>query len=128
MAQKAINAAGRLQFETATANRHGAAGGAKDITVRGGGVARFSACLTPKNVPPFGQNRPFPTVPGQGTGWTLGEAFGIDDRGDICFKVSSPASGNNQACLLVPTPEPSALLLAVAGLAGVAAYAWRKRK
>ena len=30
--------------------------------------------------------------------------------------------------LLTPVPEPSTLLLSVAGLAGLAAYAWRKRK
>ena len=67
-------------------------------------------------------------APGQGTGWTFQEAYGIDDNGDIVMYSSDNASGKLEACMLTPTPEPSALLLAVGGLAGLLAYAWRKRK
>ena len=66
-------------------------------------------------------------APGQGTGWTvLGWASAIDDNGDIAIRQGQHSG--EQACILTPTPEPSTLLLAVGGLAGLLAYAWRKRK
>ncbi len=66
---------------------------------------------------------------GQGTGWTLTRAYGVDSNGDIALRAVN-ASGKNEGALLtpVPTPEPSTLLLAVGGLAGLLAYAWRKGK
>ena len=43
---------------------------------------------------------------------------------------SGPFAGDTQGFLLtaVATPEPSTLLLATAGVAGLLAYAWRKHK
>jgi probable HAF family extracellular repeat protein len=64
---------------------------------------------------------------GQGTGWTLQYCYGIDANGDIAARARY--SGAYEAALLtpVPTPEPSTLLLAVGGLAGLLVCASRKR-
>jgi probable HAF family extracellular repeat protein len=63
-------------------------------------------------------------------GWTaLNYAESINDSGQITGWGTY--NGNTEPFLLqvpVPTPEPSTLLLATAGLAGLLAYAWRKRK
>ena len=59
--------------------------------------------------------------------WNLEEALAADSNGDIVGEGVSP-SGNEDAFLLTPTPEPSTLLLTASGLVGLLAYAWRKRK
>jgi probable HAF family extracellular repeat protein len=67
-------------------------------------------------------------APGQGTGWTMQGATGIDDSGDISVQYSTGSA--NRAALLtpVPTPEPSTLLLAASALLGIVAYAWRRNR
>ena len=58
-------------------------------------------------------------------------AQGISSNGNYIVGFGIVAStGQTHGYLLtaVPTPEPSTLLLAAAGLAGLLAYAWRKRK
>jgi hypothetical protein len=60
-------------------------------------------------------------------GWSLQEALGVDNSGDI-VGLGVTAGGASDAFLLTPTPEPSTLLLTVSGLVGLLAYAWRKRK
>ena len=61
-----------------------------------------------------------------GTGWDLTCAYGISSTGYIVG--AGTLNGVTQAFLLTPTPEPSTALLAAAGLFGLAAYVWRKRK
>ena len=65
---------------------------------------------------------------GQGTGYTMQGATGIDDHGDISILYATGPA--NRAALLTPvvTPEPSTLLLAVSGLLGLMAYAWRRSR
>jgi probable HAF family extracellular repeat protein len=61
----------------------------------------------------------------------LNVAYGISPNGEYIVGTGTIASnGFTQGFLLtaVPTPEPSALLLAVSGIFGLLAYAWRKRK
>ena len=59
----------------------------------------------------------------QNTGWTLFDAFGINDAGQIAVDGRN-ASGQSDAFLLTPVPEPAVLL---PGLVLVAAM-YRKRK
>ena len=55
------------------------------------------------------------------------DAYAIDNNGDIVGCGSN--NGTQQAFLIKATvPEPSTLLLAATGIAGLLAYAWRKRK
>ena len=65
---------------------------------------------------------------GSGTGWNLQYAYGVNNSGHIVGYGT--IGGATHAFLLtpVPTPEPSTALLALAGLAGLLAYAWRKRR
>ena len=61
--------------------------------------------------------------------WTA--ATSINDAGQILVQgVTGTRPGLLETYLLTPvaTPEPSTLLLAAAGLVGLLAYAWRKRK
>ena len=60
-------------------------------------------------------------------GWTLQQANGIDNAGDI-VGVGAVGGVTTAYLLTLPTPEPSTLLLAASGLVGLVAYAWRKRK
>jgi probable HAF family extracellular repeat protein len=61
------------------------------------------------------------------TGWTLTEANAINDKGQICGQGINP-SGQTDAFLLTPTPEPSTVALLGAGAVGLLGYAWRRRK
>jgi hypothetical protein len=61
-------------------------------------------------------------------GWsTLTAATGVNDQGWIVGWGTHNGLANS-GFLLKPTPEPSTLVLTAAGLLGVLAYAWRKRK
>ena len=60
-------------------------------------------------------------------GWSLTSAEDISHNGDYIVGYGT-ILGAQHAFLLAATPEPSTLLLATAGLAGLLAYAWRKRK
>jgi hypothetical protein len=70
-------------------------------------------------------------VPNLGDFSRLSQALAIDDAGCIVgIGISTiSGSGNTDVFLLTPvaTPEPSTLLLAISGLIGLLAYAWRKR-
>jgi len=59
-------------------------------------------------------------------GWTLTNAVGINDNGQICGY--GQYGGQQEAFLLTPVPEPSTLgLLGAAALAALG-YAWRWRR
>ena len=66
------------------------------------------------------------------TGVTFNYCAGVNDAGDILVWsqgfISGQVNDNCHSYLLVPTPEPSALVLLGAGLCGLLAYAWRKRR
>jgi hypothetical protein len=67
-----------------------------------------------------------------GSGVTFNYSAGLNDAGDILVWSGGQMSGDmNGVChsyLLVPTPEPSTLVLLGLGLSGLLTYAWRKRK
>lgn len=62
------------------------------------------------------------------SGWSLAAATAIDDHGNVIGYGND--NGTTEAFLIAPNavPEPSTLLLMAAGLVGLLAYAWRKRK
>ena len=64
------------------------------------------------------------------SGWTLSEALGIDNNGDIVGYMTnnSNAAITNGFLITASVPEPSSLLLVAVGLVGLLAYAWRKRR
>ena len=64
------------------------------------------------------------------SGWTLTEATGINDSGQICGYgfYSGNSSGQYEAFLLTPIPEPSTLALLAAGSLGPIGHAWRRRR
>ncbi len=62
------------------------------------------------------------------SGWRLGEAYAINDNGQIVCSALYSDEVTTHAFLLTPTPEPSSLALLAAGALGLAAYAWRKRR
>ena len=60
--------------------------------------------------------------------WTLEEATGINDSGQIVGEGVNP-SGQPEAFLLTPTPEPSTLALPVGGAVGLDGYGrWQRRQ
>ena len=60
------------------------------------------------------------------SGWTLVEATGINASGQICGWGVNP-SGQSDAFLLTPTPEPSSLALLAASGIGLVVYGFRRR-
>jgi uncharacterized membrane protein len=76
------------------------------------------------------------TTPGSGValstlvnnlgGWTLIRATAVDDAGHIVGLGTSP-SGQADAFLLTPVPEPSSITLLLASAACLLGYAWRRR-
>jgi probable HAF family extracellular repeat protein len=60
-----------------------------------------------------------------GSGWTLTDANAINDNGQIVGYGTNP-SGQTDAFLLTPTPEPSTLALLGAGAIGLLGFAWRR--
>ena len=61
------------------------------------------------------------------SGWTLTDAYGIDNDGDIAGFASN-GTYNRAFLIAASVPEPCTLLLAAIGLAGLLAYAWKKRQ
>ena len=61
------------------------------------------------------------------SGWTLVEAFAINDSGQTCGYGTSP-NGDTHAFLLTPTPEPSTLALLAIGAISLLGYAWRRQR
>ena len=64
------------------------------------------------------------TLGGSASGWTLEYANAINDSGQIVGDGTN-ASGNTDAFLLTPVPEPSTLVLLGIGAIGLLACAWR---
>jgi probable HAF family extracellular repeat protein len=60
-------------------------------------------------------------------GWTLSEATGINDSGQICA-TGCNSSGERHAFLLTPVPECSTLTLLGIGSISLLCYAWRRAK
>ena len=61
------------------------------------------------------------------SGWTLDDAAAINDNGWIVGVGYNP-SGQGDAFLLTPIPEPSTFALLCAAAIGLAAYVWRRRR
>ena len=61
-----------------------------------------------------------------GTGWTLLAVGGINNYNQIVGYGLNP-DGDQRAFLLTPVPEPSTIVLAVIGAAGLIAFGYRKR-
>ncbi len=62
------------------------------------------------------------------SGWTLTWANAINDNGQIVgWGTDLNGTGQYDAFLLTPVPEPSTLVLLGIGAASLLAYAWRKR-
>ena len=64
------------------------------------------------------------------SGWTLSQATGIDNNGDICgYMTSNSNSSVTEGFLITASvPEPSSWALLASGLLGSLACTWRKRQ
>jgi len=63
------------------------------------------------------------------SGYTFCAVWGITDATNPQILVwGRDSSSIMESFLLTPTPEPSTVILLATGLAGLVAYAWRKRK
>lgn len=62
------------------------------------------------------------------SGWTLSEARGINDAGQIVGWGVSPYGGEFHAFLLTPVPEPETYALMLAGLGLIGAVARRRKQ
>ncbi len=60
-------------------------------------------------------------------GWTLETAQAINDKGQI-VGWGTNASGQTEAFLLSPLPEPSSVMLAALGFIGLLVCGWRRRQ
>jgi len=60
------------------------------------------------------------------SGWNLGQAFALNDVGQIVGYGSDP-SGQSRAFLLTPVPEPTSFMLALAAGIGLMGYVRRRR-
>ena len=61
------------------------------------------------------------------SGWQLTTATAINDNGQIVGYGTNP-SGQTDAFLLTPTPEPSAFVLLAVGAVALIGYRWRRRR
>ena len=61
-------------------------------------------------------------------GWTLTDATGINESGQIVGYGTIASGGPIHAFLLTPIPEPSTLVLLGIGAMSLLAYAWRRRR
>ena len=62
------------------------------------------------------------------SGWTLVNAEAIDNNGNIVGYGTNSLGVQTGFLIKATVPEPSTLLLAATAVAGLLAYAWRKRK
>ena len=62
------------------------------------------------------------------SGWTLVDAEAIDDNGDIVGYGTNSLGVQTGFLIKATVPEPLTLPLAATAVAGLLAYAWRKRK
>ena len=64
------------------------------------------------------------------SGFVLNNATAIDNNGDIAGYGTDGSGHTVQAFVILDqaTPEPSARCLAMAGMAGLLAYAWRRKR
>ena len=63
------------------------------------------------------------------TGWVFQYAEGVNNNGEVVGYGTCDGTPSAFALLnYTPTPEPSSLVLLAAGLFGLLAYAWRKRR
>ena len=60
--------------------------------------------------------------------WTLEGALAINDSGQIVGDAYNHTTGQEQAVLLTPVPEPSTFALLGVGAISLVAYAWRRRR
>ena len=62
------------------------------------------------------------------SGWNFQYAEGVNNSGEVVGYGTLNGVGHAFALLNYPVPEPLTLVLLAAGLFGLLAYAWRKRR